>query len=298
MDVILKLKAFVLTAELGSFSEAARKLNASPSVIMKRINELEADFRTRLFSRSTRRVLLSEQGQAYLKRARELVRDFDDLRQGRFLMPNSLEGPIKIRSSTVSTIRYLGRLFLKFQEQNPGVRLNVTLADRTSNPIEQDVDIAFGFDQTTYDGVVETLLHPYKRIVCGSPSYLKEYGKPGHPHDLVKHRCIAYSFAGPVWSFHSKKGLINVNTNPTIITNNPSYLQEAALAGHGLVQIGLPYVADAIKAKKLVQVLRQFPFEQQWMKMLVPDHRMHIARVRSLCEFIKAGCETTPPWAR
>lgn len=72
---------------------------------------------------------------------------------------------------------------------------------------------------------------------------------------------------------------------------------EAAIAGHGLVQIGLPYVAEAIKAKKLVPVLRNFPFEQQWMKMLVPNHRMHIARIQSLCAFIKDGCEKTPPWA-
>jgi DNA-binding transcriptional LysR family regulator len=297
MDAILKLKAFIVTAEAGSFSDAARKLHASPSVIIKRINELEGEFKVRLFARSTRRLLLTEHGHSYLKRAEVLVKEYDDMRHGRFLASNTAEGPIRIRSSTVSTMQHLGRLFMEFQRLHPGVRLNVTLADQASNPIEQDVDVAIGFDQVAYDGVAETLLHPYKRIICGAPSYLQERGRPRHPHDLTKHRCISYSFAGPVWSFHSKKGQINVNVNPVITANNPSYLRAVAIAGHGLVQISVPAVADAIAARKLVPVLRNFPLEQQWMKMLVPEHRMHIGRIQLFYEFIKAGCEKTPPWA-
>jgi DNA-binding transcriptional LysR family regulator len=296
MDALLKLKAFLSTAETGSFSDAARKSNVSPSVIMKRINELELDFRVTLFHRSTRHLALTDAGQRYLLHARQLVQDYEDMRSGRVLAPSTLEGPIRIRAPVVATLRSLGRVFSTFRHENPGVVLDVTLTERPGNPIEEGFDIAIGLDSLSYEGVVEEMMHPYPRVICAAPGYLQQHGRPGHPHDLTGHPCLTFVWAGPVWSFKGPRGLINVDVHPVATANNGEYLRAIACDGHGIVQLALPTAAEALRGGQLVTVLRDFPLAERWMKLMVPQSRMQSARVQELARRVRAECAAVAPW--
>ena len=282
MDMLLKIKAFIATADAGNFSAAARNSYASPSVIMKRVDELEWDFKTTLFDRSTRRLTLTDTGQSYLTHARQLIRSYNDMVSGAILSPGSIEGPIRIKVPAVLTRQGLGAIFSAYRLQNPLVRLDIVASDRGGNPSTEGFDIAVAMDQMSYPEVIEQVIRPFPRLLCASPAYLAKHAAPLHPRDLIHHPCLTFSIAGPIWGFNSMEGRFEVDVQPVLITNDSEYLCAAACDGQGIVQLALPHVADAIKEGKLTPVLEQFPLVERWVKLMVPRARLELTRVKLL----------------
>lgn len=282
MDMLLKIKAFIATADGGNFSAAARNLYVSPSVIMKRVDELEWDFKTTLFDRSTRRLTLTDTGQSYLTHARQLMQSYNDMVSGAILSPGSIEGPIRIKVPAIFIRQGLGDVFSAFRLQYPLVRLDIVASDRGGNPSTEGFDIAVGMDQMAYPEVVEQVIRPFPRLLCASPAYLALHATPRHPRDLVQHPCLTFSIAGSIWGFNSTEGRFEVDVQPVLITNDSEYLCAAACDGQGIVQLALPHVADALQAGKLVPVLEAFPLVERWVKLMVPNARLELLRVKLL----------------
>lgn len=280
MDMLLKLKAFIATADAGNFSEAARNSYVSPSVIMKRVDELEWDFKTTLFVRSTRRLTLTDTGQSYLTHARQLVQSYSDMVSGAILSPGSIEGPIRIKAPAVFIRQGLGGLFATYRAQNPLVQLEIIASDGGGNPVTEGFDIAVGMDQMSYPDVVEQTIRPFPRLLCAAPAYLARCDAPLHPRDLIHHPCLSFSTAGPIWAFNSPEGHVEVDVRPVLITNDAEYLCSSACDGQGIVQLALPTVADALQAGRLVPVLEQFPLAPRWVKIMAPSARLDLMRVK------------------
>ena len=286
MDIILKIRAFIVTADCGNFSEAARKLNASPSVIMKRVNELEFDFKTTFFERSTRGLTLTDTGKRYLVHARQLMRSYNDLASGATVTPDSIEGPIRIKVPAMTLRECLGRALTDFRAENPLVQLDVVASDRGGNPTSDGFDIAIGMDTLSYPEVVERNVGHFPRLLCASPAYLARCGAPQHPGDLINHPCLTFSVAGPIWTFISTEGYTEVDVRPVLTTNDPEFLCKAACEGQGIVQLALPSVAEALKAGRLMPVLEHFPLAKRWLKIMAPTARLDLARVKLLFDKI------------
>lgn len=288
MDMLVKLKAFIVTAEVGNFSEAARKSYVSPSVMMKRVNELESDFNTKLFERSTRSLTLTDSGHGYLSHARNLVRSYNEMISGDFLTPGSIEGPIRVKAPAVSIRQGLGVVLTEFRAQCPLVQLDVIVSDRGGNPVADGVDIAVSMDSMSYDDVIEQVIKPFPRLLCAAPSYLAQHAAPLHPRDLANHPCLTFAIAGPIWSFDLPEGRTEVDVRPVLTTNDPDYLCAAACDGQGIVQLALPTVAADLRAGRLVPVLPQFPLVERWLKIMSPTARFELARVKLLFEKMAA----------
>lgn len=292
MDMLLKLKAFVVTADTGNFSAAARTLHTSPSVIMKRVDELEWDFKTTLFDRSTRRLTLTDPGHSYLIHARQLLRSYRDMVSGAIVGPGSIEGPIRVKAPAVLIRQGLGDLFSRYLTQNPRVQLDIVASDQGGNPADEGFDISVGMDQMAYADVVEQVLRPFPRVLCAAPAYLARGEALLHPRDLVHHPCLTFSIAGSLWGFNSPEGRIEVDVRPVLVTNDESYLCAAARDGHGIVQLALPIVADALRGGQLVPVLEKFSLVERWVKIMVPTARLELARVKLLFDAMatQLGC--------
>lgn len=282
MDLLLKLKAFIATADAGSFSEAARNLYASPSVIMKRVDALEWDFKTTLFERSTRRLTLTDTGHSYLIHARQLVKSFSDMVSGAILSPGSIEGPIRIKAPSVFIRNGLDDLLAAYRTEYPFVQLEIIASDRGGNPATDGFDIAVGMDQMAYPDVVEQVIRPFPRLLCASPAYLARHSAPLHPHELIHHPCLTFSIAGSIWGFSTPEGHVEVEVRPVLISNDAEYLCAAACGAQGIVQLALQVVAEALRAGQLVPVLEQFPLAARWVKIMAPSARLELMRVRLL----------------
>ena len=220
MDTILNMKAFLATARSGSFSEAARQLSVAPSVVSKRVNQLEWQLRARLLERTTRRVRLTEVGEQYLPTVRGIVTEYEDLVTGIQRSPGELEGHIRVKAPSALTRLHLGKVFTAFQQANARVTLEVVLIDRSVNPIEEGFDVVLSVLPSSYEGVAEEALLAYPRVACASPAYLKQRGEPKHPRDLASHDCLVFQPAGTTWTFQSRRAPISVSVRPKFSSND------------------------------------------------------------------------------
>lgn len=295
---MLTFRAFLATAHHRSFSAAARQAGVVPSVITKRVDQLEWRLRTTLFHRSTRSVRLTEPGRAYLPRIQRLVADFDELIEASAGRRASLQGRIRLRAPTSLTVLHLGEVLGGFQQAHPGIDLDIVVMDRPVNPAEEGFDLAIGSATLLHPGVAEFPLCPLRRVVCAAPSYLERRGTPRHPAELVSHDCLNFSPTGSQWSFESGKGPIIADIQPKMSANDLQVLLSAARRGNGIAMLSTYVSAAALAAGELVPLLPDFPISEVWIKALVPESRLGVPRVAAMLDWLQTNLAPVPPWER
>lgn len=296
MDTLSNLKAFVATADAGSFSGAARQLGLVPSVISKRVDQLEWHVRAPLFTRTTRKLTLTDVGDRYLRVVRDSIRQVEDALTGMARASGSLEGHIRIKVPTTLGILYLSAILAEFLQSQPMISMDVVLADRSVNPIEESFDIAIGALPELYGRVQDRTLCLLQRRLCAAPSYLARKGTPLQPAELEGHDCLVFTTSGARWEFQSTHGLIGIDVRPKLRTNNGAAILQAAIDGSGIAVL-TDYLADtALKKGELVEILPAFKVPDIWLKALVPASRIELPRVRMLLDWLESRLKPVPPW--
>lgn len=298
MDTLANLKAFVATADAGSFSGAARELGIVPSVVSKRIDQLEWRVKAPLFIRTTRKLTLTDVGDRYLRTVREVVRQVDDALAGMARSSGALEGHIRIKVPTTLGVLYLSGILNEFLRSQPMISMDIVLADRSVNPIEEGFDIAIGARPEHYGRVQDRPLCLLKRHLCAAPAYLEARGTPRHPGDLIDHDCLVFTTSGTRWEFESEQRLMGIDVRPKLYTNDGMALREAVLAGSGIAMLGDYLVADSLQSGELVEVLADFDVPGIWLKALVPADRVELPRVRMLLDWLEQHLKPLTPWDR
>jgi DNA-binding transcriptional LysR family regulator len=280
---------------MGSFSAAARELAVAPSVVTKRITQLEQQMGTSLFVRSTRGLALTSAGEKHMPRLLSLVAELEELLSGASKESEGIEGHLRVKGPTTITSLYLGALLSEFQVLNPAVTLEVVLLDRSVNPLEERYDLAIGALPATYPNVVDVPLCSYPVVLCAAPGYLAAHDAPKHPTELVNHDCLTSVMLANTWLFEGPGGPLSVEVRSRFHANDSRVLLEAARRGLGLANLPR-FLADRhLKHGQLVEVLAEFPVVSFWLKALVPRVRMHKPAVRELVAFLKTRMQTLPP---
>jgi DNA-binding transcriptional LysR family regulator len=278
------MKAFLAVAQTRSFARAARQLRISPSVITKRIHQLEEELGLRLFNRTTHQVALSEFGERYQDDVSKLVVAFDDLHRQAVNKDDELAGSIRVKVPGILAMHALSKAFAGFQNRHPQTKLDIIVVDRTVNPFEEGFDVAIGISPMPYDGVVNEPLHPFRRLLVASPDYLAHRGRPERPHDLADHDCLVIHQHGQFWSFRGATAPVQVGVNARFTANSVSVLLEGALAGNGIGLIWEPLCRSAVESGELVSVLADYPPVDSWIAAQIPRNRVHVSRVRALVD--------------
>ncbi len=298
MDTLSNLKAFMVAADAGSFSGAARQLGLVPSVVSKRIDQLEWRIRAPLFTRSTRRLTLTDVGERYLPTVRALVRQVDDALDGMARSNGELEGHIRIKIPTTLGVLYLSDILHAFLRNQPMISMDVVLADRSVNPTEEGFDIAIGALPELYGRVEDRPLCVIKRRLCAAPTYLAQRGAPQHPSDLVEHDCLVFTTSGSRWEFQSPQGVVGIDVRPKLRTNDGAAIFQAVLAGGGIAVLAEYLAAPALQSGDLVEVLQPYEVPDIWLKALVPTSRIAVPRVHMLLEWLVLHLSPLPPWEK
>ncbi len=286
MDVLANLKAFLASADTGSFSQAARRSAVVPSVVAKRIDQLEWRIQAKLFTRSTRKLTLTDVGERYLPIVRTLVQQLDDTLAGMNSASGDIEGHIKIKiPSTLGTL-YLSDLLRQFLLEQPRISMEVVLADRSVNPSEEGFDMALGALPELYGGVKDFALCPIERQLCAAPAYLAARGTPRELSELVGHDCLVFATSGARWEFQSKQGIVGVDVRPKLKTNDGAALYRATTEGLGIAVLAHYLAQPALATGALVQVLPQLHIPDIWLKALVPANRIDVPRIHILLQWL------------
>ena len=291
MNPVLNITAFVRVARLGSFSAAARELGVAPSVITKRITQLEKSLEAQLVVRSTRGLALTSAGDRILPRFVRLLAEFDEIFGGDPAERPRLEGHLRIKSPTTIATEFVGKLVAEFQYQHPGVSVDLVMMDRSVNPLEEGFDLALGALPVSYPNVIDVPVCQYELVTCCAPAYLKGKTPPRHPTELVDYECLTTILFRTTWVFESSRGALSVEVHSRLHASDSRVLREAALRGLGVAILPRFLADESIREGTLVPILQDFPVATFWLKALVPRMKMNRPVIRELVAFIKSGLQ-------
>jgi DNA-binding transcriptional LysR family regulator len=288
MDKFKEMQAFVAVAESGSFVKAADQLETSKAAVSRYVAQLEERLGVRLMQRTTRRLSLTDEGYAFLVHCKETLALIHDAEQEIQNKRNSPTGLIRINAPLTFGILHLAPLWGKFTALYPQVRLEVTLADRVVDLVDEGYDLAVRVASLPSSTLICRKLTSTSLVVCASPTYLKGKVKPQHPSDLKDHSVISYSYlaTGDEWVFQGPDGETRVKTKPKIHTNNGDTCRSAALAHQGIILQPTFIVGQDIQKGDLVELLSQFKSIELGIYAVYPSRKLVSPRIRALVDFL------------
>lgn len=291
MDRLQSMRVFAKVVEQGSFVRAAELLEISNAVATRFIADLEAHLGTRLLNRSTRRLSLTEAGQAYLERVRMILGEIDDAEALVSLETERPAGTLAIYANAGFGQSQLGELLAGYAQAFPDVALDINLSDRSIDLVEEGIDIGFFSSLQKFDAsMIVRQLGVARVILCASPAYLERAGAPEQPEDLSRHSCLNFSheYLRHHWHVNTEAGVLDVPIVSRAVSNSGVLLRDLALAGMGIVLRPSYSLGDDLRCGKLVQVLPGFDMGQVVISMVYPSRRLLSAKVRSFADFISA----------
>ena len=300
MDRFENLRAFIRVAETRSFSETARQLRLSKSVVTKRVGQLERQLDARLFHRTTRQVRLTDAGTAYYARAVPLIAELEDMDSAIGGGEAEPRGALRVSAPTSFGTLHLGPALCDLQKRHPRLTIELVLNDRAVNPVNEGFDVALQDAPAASPVLIERRIAPMRRVVCASPAYLRARGTPRHPLDLSEHDCIQYSFlqTGNVWGFERRKEKASVAVTPRFTTNSGQVMRDAALHGNGVALLPTLLVGPDLRRKRLIAVLDDWSAPELWLAAVYPQTHRAAVKVRLLVEFLLDRFGAVPPWDR
>ncbi|KAF1041758.1 MAG: HTH-type transcriptional regulator DmlR [Herbaspirillum frisingense] len=301
MDRLQSMRVFSKVVEQGSFVRAAEILEISNAVATRFIADLEAHLGTRLLNRSTRRLSLTEAGQAYLERVRLILAEIDDAEALVSLDTKKPTGTLAIYSNAGFGQSQLGEMVAGYSKAYPEVVLDITLSDRAIDLVEEGIDIGFFSSLQKFDAsMIVRQLGVAQVVLCASPDYLAKHGAPEQPEDLSRHSCLNFSheYLRHHWHVNTMNGVLDVPVVSKVVSNSGVLLRDFALAGMGIVLRPSYSLGDDLRCGKLVRVLPGFDMGQVSMSMAYPSRRLLSAKVRSFADYVSARFPhpETDPW--
>ncbi len=299
-----QISAFVLVAAKGSLSAAALAENVTPAVIGRRLDALEARLGVRLMLRTTRRLQLTHEGQAFLDDCQRILNELANAEATVSQGGARARGHLKISAPAGFGRRHVAPLVAGFMDANPEITVNLDLSDRLVDLVNEGVDCAVRIGELSDSSLVSLRLAENRRLVVASPEYLARHGTPRTPDDLAMHDCLAleqqrgWTFCAGRESRRGRSALVGKQTGkPTeIVTlkvggrlqcNDGAVLHEWALAGRGLAWRSQWEVGDDLRAGRLVSVLDDYAAPPVGIHALFPQRRHLPLRVRLFVDFLK-----------
>jgi DNA-binding transcriptional LysR family regulator len=298
MDKLEAMNAFVKVVALGSYAEAGRALGLTRSAVSKGVMELEQLLGARLLDRTTRRVSATEAGLAYYERCADILARVEETEMQVSRLHDEPKGVLKINAPVSFGTLHLGPLIAEFMANFPDLKIELTLNDRFIDPIEEGVDVTIRIGILEDSSLIARRLAPARRVLVAAPEYLKRYGRPKGPDDLVQHRCLNYGHSTTLqrWQLTRDGQTINLGLNSVLCSNNGDVLRAAALGGQGITMLPTFLVGPDIKAGRLQIVLPEHPPTDLGLFALYAPNRYLAAKTRLLIDFLASRFGERPGW--
>jgi DNA-binding transcriptional LysR family regulator len=300
MDRLAALQAFVKVVELGSFAKAAERLDLSTSAVSRQVSELEAHLDVRLLNRTTRRLSLTEAGQAFYEHAVQLVADLDEAEASVRASATVPKGTLRLTCGVSFGIRYLAPVLADFAREHPQVVFDLDISDRAVDLVEEGYDLAVRIGSIGPQGMVSRRLGWTQIVCCAAPAYLARTKAPlNTPEDLLGHECLSYVNVGlpNTWRFLDAAGRHeDIRIAPRHRANNGQLLAALAMSGLGVVYTPDFIVAEEIRAGKLVRLLPDYRPPRSPIAAVYPSRRHLSAKVRVIVDYLARRFERDRPW--
>src|SRR5262245_5661161 len=207
MDRRKRLATFGQVVGMGRFSAAARRLNMSPTMASEHIQALEEQLGARLLQRTTRKISVTEVGQAYYESAARILAELEEADRIAGALQSTPKGRLRLHVGT-HIVRFVAPVVAKFMKLHPDLTVDLTMGERMVDLVEEGFDLAVRATVPADSSLVVRQLAAWRHVPCAAPDYLAARGTPLHPADLAQHNCLRYAFYpyGDEWRFTAADG--------------------------------------------------------------------------------------------
>lgn len=291
-----EMAIFVRVVESGSFTGAAKALGLPKSTVSRKITQLEERLGVRLIQRTTRSLSLTDSGSAYHEHCARILADIETANLAVAEMQNTPSGTLRITAAVLFGSTVLPSLIARYMALHPQINIELMLSDDVLDLVQEGIDVAFRIGDLEDSSLIGRDLGHASSIICASPEYLAQHGKPTHPDQLSEHQIIT-TYGWLQWSLKSPDNEeVSINVKPRLKVNDISSLYRLALEGIGIAPLPLIIAAQAVKNKQLIPIMCDWPFETHSVSALYASNRHMSAKVRSFVDFVIENVRPNPPW--
>src|SRR5450830_738642 len=291
MDALNHLQSFVLSAETGSFSAAARRLGLTPAAVSKNVARLESSLGLRLFQRSTRSLTLTEGGERFLRQVGGPLGALHDAISEAAGEGGPPSGILKISMAPSFGRRYVLPLLGEFVRRYPGIVPDCHLDNRPVDLVGEGFDVAIGGGIELTPGLVARELGPIYIVATASPAFMQGKRMPMHPSDLAQFDGVARRSAGSgrlrSWILRDGQGGEGVaECRPRAIFDDPEAMAQAAILGVGVALLPMPHALAHLRSGALIRLLPGWHADSGPLSVYYPSKKLLPAKTRVFVDFL------------
>lgn len=281
VDKIQSMQVFVRVAELNSFTRAAEILNLPKGSVSRLVQQLETQLSARLLHRSTRRVQLTQDGQIFYERCKELLANMEELETLFHSNPVSISGRLRVDMSIAMARDLVLPRLGEFLNRYPAIEIELSSTDHRVDVVREGFDCVVRVGTLKDSGLIARPLGQFTIVNCASPAYLQRYGTPEHPDQLTQHAMVHYEQTLGArtsgFEYLDGKTLHVVKTGGAVTVNSTQTYNAACLAGLGIIQVPLVGMREELASGRLVHILRRYNAPPMPVSLVYP-HRLNLSR--------------------
>ncbi|HVL74603.1 MAG TPA: LysR family transcriptional regulator [Noviherbaspirillum sp.] len=290
MDKLQAMEVFVQVVDSGGFTRAAENMQLPKATVSTLVRDLEASLSVKLLHRTTRRVSVTADGAAYYERCLRILADVREAEDALSHTRMSPRGRLRVDVPTALGRHVLIPALPDFLERYPDIQLDLGCSDRAVDLVEEGVDCAVRAGPLDDLSLIARRVGELHVVTCAAPSYLALHGRPAHPSELLRHRCLNHfsSRSGKVmeWDFQRGDERLQLKVPGRLALNDSDAYMAALLAGMGIARTMVTSICPYIKAGQLELVLGDWCVEPVPLHVVYPQNRHLSAKVRVFVEWV------------
>lgn len=301
MDKLKQIEAFIAVVEHGSMAAAALTQNVTPVMIGRRINALEARIGVKLLHRSTRRIVVTEQGAAFMEQCKKALSDLDRAEMLIAEGKHKATGHLIVSAPAAFGRKHVAPHAPAFLRANPEVQISFNLTDRVVDLVREGYDVGIRIGGAIDPNFVAIKLATNKRVVCGTPAYFAKHGVPHTLEDLERHNCLAFNLQGGQqrgWYFQQNGKPVIIRAQGNLDCNDGELLHRWASEGLGLAWRSTWEIQSQLASGELITVLDEYALPHYDIMAVYPQQRHLPAKTRFFIDYLKEVYSQPDYWTR
>ncbi len=287
MDRLDAMAVLLAAVDTGSLSAASRQLGTPLATVSRKVSELEQHLNAQLLIRSNRQLTLTDAGRSYVASCRRIldeVREAERAATGEYSQPR---GDLVITAPIVFGRLHVLPVVTAFLGAFPEINIRLVLADRVVHLLDDHVDLALRVGQLQDSSLIATRIGMTRRVICASPGYFAQHGKPGTPDDLADHRCITVDglMAQRGWSFEHGGLERTLAVRSRLVVNTSEAVVDAAIAGLGVTRVLCYQIADARRSNLLELALEAYEPQPHPISLIYAAQGQLPLKLRAFLDF-------------
>jgi DNA-binding transcriptional LysR family regulator len=295
-DTVSLFRAFIRVVEAGSFTRVAQEQNSSQPTISRQVAALEEHLGARLFTRTTRKLTLTDDGRGFYERAKMAIEAVSEAENAVGRRRSRPSGALRLAMPVVfGRLRVIPHL-KEFLARYPEVSIDLAMSDAHADLVEEGIDLAIRSGEVADSSLIARKVGTTRRVVVAAPSYLRGKTLPKGPSDLLAHDCLTFTgiTAGVRWHFGGPEGPVSVEVKGRVRTRNSEGIREALLSGLGIGYVPIWHLTDEIETGRLVVLLEAYEPRPAPIHAVYPSRRFVPQKTRVMIDFLEQRFATDP----